>query len=517
VEHGLIIAICAVAVIAGSNLLAARVPVPAAIVQTAIGIVLAFVPGFPTIHLQPDFVLMAVLPLLVYASAVELPWEDFRDNLRSIATLAFGLVAVTVVAVAAIAHAVIPALPWAAALVLGAIVSPTDPVASSAVAARIGVPQRLVAIIEGEGLVNDAVALTIKAIAVGALVGGSLSISAGIVKFAAIVVGEVAYGWALGWVMAVIRKRITDSSAEILVSLITPFAAYLPPLAFGGSGVLATVATGMYIGEQNPELVPPGTRLHLTSVWQLVVYTLNGALFLLTGLQFRSIWNGTTSGIEHPLLYGFIVAAVCIVLRFVWTWPGEWLPRALRSGARRRDPMPPSRHLAFIAWSGMRGAISLAAALSIAESVSSRALIVFITACVIAATLLVQGSTLPWIIRWLRLDQDAAAERERESQREAEARSAAAAAAVEALDRERHPIADELRRSYESIPNSDGAEAASDPDLEARFRRKAIDAARRRIIAMHHNGEISDAVLRRIERDLDLREALLENRVPRPE
>lgn len=511
-EHGLILSAVALVVVAATNLLAERVPVPAPVIQTAIGIGLAFIPAIPAIRLQPDFVLLVVLPPLVYESAVELPWEDFLHNIRPISMLAFGLVAATVAAVAAVAHAMIPGFEWAAAIVLGAIVSPTDPVATSAVASRIGVPQRLVAIIEGEGMVNDAVALTIKTLAVSALLGGTFSISHGMLRFIAIVAGEVAYGWALGWAIAQIRKRIRTSSAEIMISLVTPFAAYLVPVSLGGSGVLATVATGMYIGVQTAEMVPSGTRLHLASVWQVIVYALNGILFLLTGLQFRTIWTHTEHAPGHVILYGVSIALTAAVLRFCWSWPAAWLPHLMLPRAGGLRPMP-SRHLTFIAWSGMRGAISLAAALSIPTSIASRQLIVFITACVIGVTLLVQGTTLPWLIRWLGLDQDAAAEREKIQKSEANARVEAANAAIHAIEGEEGPIADRLRERYRAVAKgASAARTTSQADVYADLERRAIAAERRCVIHLHRQGRIADAVLHRIERELDLQQELLENR-----
>jgi CPA1 family monovalent cation:H+ antiporter len=517
-EYVLVIGIAALVLVAVTNLLAARLPVPAPVIQTVLGVILAFIPGIPAIHLDPDFVLLAVLPPLVYAAAVKLPWADFVTNLRAIAMMAFGLVGVTVAVIAVVAHSIIPGLPWAAALVLGAIVSPTDPVASTALASRIGVPQRLVAILEGEGLVNDAVALTIKAIAIGALMGGSVAISTGVLKFVIIVAGEIAYGWAIGWLISAVRKRIEDPITETIVTLITPFAAYLIPASLGGSGVLATVATGMYIGEQQPELVPSGTRLHLTSVWEVIVYALNGTLFLLTGLQARFIWSVKAMEPRHILLYGMVIALVAIVLRFCWTWPAAWLPRRVWPQIRRNDPMPSPRHLTFIAWSGMRGAISLAAALSIPASVQYRSLIVFITACVIAATLVVQGTTLPWLIRLLRLDKDAKKEKVETQKSEARARTAVAAAVVEELKSERNPIADRVRQDYELIANgSESATSEREIDMEAGIRHKVINVQRQRVIDMHRKGNINDFVLRRIERDLDLQEAALENRLAGPE
>ncbi len=516
-EHALIVSLAALALLAGTNLVALRVPIPAPVIQTFVGIALAFIPGIPTVHLNPDLVLLGILPPLIYAAAVKLPWEEFVRNMRTITILAFGLVLATVAAVAVIAHSIIPGLPWAAALALGAIVSPTDPVASTALASRIGVPQRLVAILEGEGLVNDAIALTVKTIALGAFITGEVEISAGVLRFVVIVVGEIAYGLAIGWLVASIRKRIADPSTEAIVTLITPFLAYLVPAWLGGSGVLSTVATGMYIGVQQPELVPFGTRLHLTSFWDVIVYALNGILFLLTGLQARTIWNGAASAPKHLLVYAGVIAGSAIVLRLCWTWPAAWLPRVLFPQIRTRDPMPSSRHLSFIAWSGMRGAISLAAALSIPASVNSRSVIVFITAAVIAATLLLQGTTLPWVIRMLRLDRDARAEKDETAKCEAEARILSARAALTALQGEGGRVVERIRKDYTFIINGGATEdSAREMESEAAVRRKAIAAQRRSIIDMHRRGRINDRVLRRIERDLDLHEAAIANRVSTP-
>lgn len=512
-EHVLILSAVALLLVAATNILAEKLPIPVPVVQTAVGIALAFIPGVPRIALDPDFVLLAVLPPLVYAAAVQLPWEEFRENLRAIATLAFGLVAATVAAAAAVAHSIVPGLSWPAALVLGAVVSPTDPVASTALASRIGVPRRLIAVLEGEGLVNDAVALTIKTIALAALLGAGASVSSGLVRFVVIVAGEIGYGLALGWFIAQVRKRIDDASTETVVTLVTPFAAYLVPWALGGSGVLATVATGMYIGEQSPELVPSGIRLRLTSVWQVIVYVLNGILFLLTGLQARSIWSGT-GGQPGVLQNAAAIALTVIFLRFVWAWPAAKLPRWVLSIFGDVDPMPPVRHLGFVAWSGMRGAISLAAALSLPAELQFRREIIFMTAFVIAATLLVQGTTLPWLIRILRLDADAANEREAEQRSEASARSEIAACALEALRGETSLLAHRIRQDYELVEKGAGeVDSTYDAARDAELRSRALAAQRRRLIDLHRNGRISAWVLGRLERDLDLQEAALENRV----
>lgn len=495
--------------VAVSTLIANRFGTPAPVVQTGIGIVLGFVPVMPHVDLPPGFVMFAILPPLVYAAAVELPWEDFRDNLRPISALAIGLVAATIAAVAAAAHELIPGLSWAEAAVLGAIVSPTDPAASTAVASRLGVPRRLTAIIEGEGLVNDAVSLTIYRLALTALAAGAFAIGVGVLRFVLVVVGEIAYGCAVGWAVTQIRKRITDPRAEITVSLLTPFAAYLVPEALGGSGVLATLSAGMYIGEKTPEIVPSGTRLHLTGVWDIIIHLLNGALFLLTGLQFRSLWEGRTDFAPSSLLwYGILVSAVVIATRFAWIWPAAWASRAISGNLRERDPMPSAGHFAFLSWSGMRGGISLAAAFSIPLAVHARPLILFLTAAVIAATLLIQGVTLPFVIHALRLDREAKNEETDLRLEEASARSECIQAALHALDAHSGPAAELLRAEYRQSA-ARLQDAQDECKAHAQVRKSAIEAERRCLLQLHRDRKIAEEVMRRIERDVDLREALL--------
>jgi Na+/H+ antiporter len=509
-------AMLVVALVAATTLIAEHITAPAPVLQTAVGVLLAFLPAFPNIQLEPRLVLLGVLPPLVYAAAVRLPWRDFRKNLRPISGMAIGLVACTTLVTAFVAHVLIPGLSWSAAFVLGAIISPTDPVAATAVASRLGVPKRLTTIIEGEGLVNDAIALTIFGIASSAMLGGGFSIETGLLKFAVIVVGEIAYGVLVGWGVAHIRRRVSDARVEIAISLLTPFLAYLPPESLGGSGVLAVVSAGMYIGELTPELVPSTTRLHLTGVWDFIIYSLNGALFLLTGLQLAAE-RPEVLGLQSPAVWrwGAAISAAMIAMRFLWTWTYAWAPYALDRATGRNASPPSHRRLAFIAWSGIRGGISLAAALSISTAARSRPLILFLASCAIAATLLVQGVTLPYVIRLLRLNTEAEEERKRLRAQEIEARIAAARAAIETI-RSAGPPAEHLLRFYEhrsehlrdlKREEAPGRDAA--PGLEVELQKRAIAAERRSVFDLYRRGEISDEALRRVERELDLTEAQL--------
>lgn len=511
---GLLIVLMLVTVIAATTALSQKISIPGPVLTTLVGIALGFTPGFPAVRLNPELVLLAVLPPLVYAAAVQLPWEEFRSNLRPISFFAVGLVIFTAGVVAAVSHALIPHLSWAEAFALGAIISPTDPVASTAVTARLGAPRRLVAIIEGEGLLNDAIALTILRLATAAALAGSFSITAGLGRFAAIVAGEPLWGLLVGWIAAGIRSRTDNPRIEIAISLLTPFAAYLVPEWLGGSGVLAALSAGMYIGIRTPELVPSGIRLPLTSVWDMVVYLLNGFLFLLTGIEFRSVVTGIPgySGV-NLLFYGAVMTFIAISLRYAWTWPSAWATDRM-AGSPADDRMP-DRQLVFLASCGMRGGISLAAALSLSDALPARPLILFITACVIAGTLILQGGPLPFLLRRLGIDEDANAEGRASTRAEARAREAAIRSALDALATY-GAKANLLRERYEhqlSLVSRGGEEGETAPAFHREelvcMNLEAIAAERKTVIELHRKGQIPEHVLHRIERDLDLNEVRL--------
>lgn len=501
--------------------LANKTPIPNAVVWAALGLAAGFIPGIPAFRLDPNIALFLILPPLVYSSAVQLPWPEFRANLRPISLLAIGLVVASTATAAALAHSV-AGFPWAAAFVLGAIVSPTDPVAASAVAARVGLPHRLVAILEGEGLVNDAVSLSIFRIALAAAVTHHFSIAGGMLRFVVILVGEPLYGWLLGIGVARLRARIKDPSIEITVSLLTPFAAYLVPEHLGGSGILATVAAGMYMGEQIPTLVPAGTRLHATSFWQMIVFLLNGGLFLAAGLELRRVIEAAHAGsqaFEWALAIGTALAAV----RIVWCVVSWYAFRAIRLALGRQRQPTPARELAVVAWSGMRGPVSLAAALSIPASAHGAAFpafqqTVFITAIVVVLTLLLQGPALPWLVRLLGLSKDADAERRELREHELTGALEGARAALDRLSElqndggVRHELAERLRRYYEDRLD-EARDEANAPKADAReenMRAQLIDAERARILELRNQGRISDYALERLQRSLDLRETLLD-------
>jgi Na+/H+ antiporter len=499
--------------------LANRTPLPNAVSWALLGLGVAFVPGVPTLRLDPHLALFLVLPPLVYSSAVQLPWPEFRDNLRPIAVLAVGLVAASTAAVAYLAHE-LAGLPWPAAFALGAVVSPTDPVAASAVASRVGMPRRLLAILEGEGLVNDAVSLTILRIALAAWAGANFSAATGVVRFLAILIGEPLYGWLLGVGVAFIRSRITDPQIEITVSLLTPFAAYLVPERLGGSGILATVAVGMYIGERRSTLIPAGTRLHATSFWQMIVFLLSGGLFITAGMELRRVFASPFPG-PRGLGWGLLIAGAVALVRVAWCGFSWYGLQTLRAALGRERQPGAFRHIAVIGWSGMRGPISLAAALSIPAAVGNAnhrdfETVLAITAVVIMATLLGQGAALPGLVKVLGVTRDAVEDRERLNRQIALGQTEAMRAALERLaqlesqGRVGSELAQRLRRHYEDrLMQESEPIRASHEDLDA-IRSELISAERARMLELRLAGQISDHAFEQLQRTLDLRESLLD-------
>ncbi|HET6370371.1 MAG TPA: Na+/H+ antiporter, partial [Nitrospiria bacterium] len=515
----------------GLTILANRVSIPAPFILVPAGVVLGFIPWFPQIELNPDLILLVFLPPLIYVGGAVSSWQAFQRNLRPIVLLSVGLVLFTMGVVGAVAHYFIPGLGWPAAFVLGAIVAPTDDVAAAAIARRLSLPHRIVSILEGEGLVNDATALTAFRFAVAAVVLGSFSPGNALLTFLAVVIGEVGFGLFLGWAVSWLRPRLKDPALEITISLLTPFLAYLPPELLGGSGVLATAVTGLYIGRNLSRLSTPGVRLAATSVWQMLVFILNNVLFLVTGLQLRPVLDKIGALPASELFYdGALISVAVIVSRIVWVYPSAYLPRALSARLRARDPMPPRRHIFIVSWTGMRGAISLAAAFGIpvltlaGAPFPQRPLMIFITFCVILSTLVLQGITLPPIIRWLGVDRDGVRERRGAHYEETLARIEATNAALAEIDTWKKEgecsddMARHLRRHYEKqIQNlnrhrdekSDG-EFAHLSKRETELQRRALATERAKIMELHGRGVISDAVLRLIELDLDLQEMRLD-------
>jgi Na+/H+ antiporter len=520
--------------------LANRVKVPYPILLVLGGLALGFVPGLPRVELDPDVVFLLFLPPLLYISALFTSWRDFRANLRPISLLAVGLVLMTTCAVAAVAHWAIQ-LPWAAAFALGAIVSPTDAIAATAVAQRLGVPRRIVTILEGESLVNDATGIVAYRIAVAAVVAGTFSLWEAGVQFVVGAVGGIAVGLAVGWAVLWARRHVSeDPSVQNTVSLLTPFAAYLLaeepshyvwhdllhlPGEFHFSGVLSVVAAGLYLGRRAPYVISPETRLQGYAFWELVTFLLNGLIFSLIGLQLGSIVGGLSEYSATTLvLFGGLISLTVIIVRAVWVFPATYVPRWASRSIRERDPSPPWQAVSVVSWTGMRGVISLAAALALPLTTATgapfpeRDLILFLTFCVILATLVVQGLSLPALIRALGLEDDGSQDREEVIGR-IEVAEAALARIEELLEENwvQEDTAERLRGIYNYRRSRFSARFDGDEDgLEERsvafqrLMRDLLQTQRRVLIELRNEGKIGDEAMHRIERDLDLEESRLE-------
>src|SRR6201996_8977316 len=398
-----------VAVTALAAVAARRTGAPPSIFLVLVGLGLGFVPGIPRVDLRPDLMLSLLLPPLLYSSGVGLSWRGFKDNLRPILLLAVGCVLFTAVVVAWFVHSVL-GLSWAVGFVLGAVVSPPDAVAPMAIAKRFALPSRILIILEGEGLVNDATALILFSFAVAAVMnGGGIALLPAVTQFFAVVIGEIGWGLAIGWGALMLRRWVADPRVEMVLALLTPFAAFWVPESLGGSGVLATVVAGLYVSWNGPRFISPATRLQGYFVWDLVVYLIEGVIFLLTGLQAPLILDHLdTAEWQRFLLAAVTVSATIIVVRFVWVFAATYLPRWLWPPLRRRDPAPPWQGVFLVGFTGIRGVVSLAAVLSIPLMAGDapfpeRGLLLLVTFSVILVTLVGQGFTFPWLIQALGL------------------------------------------------------------------------------------------------------------------
>jgi len=513
---------------AGAALLALapvlRVPYPILLVLG--GLALGFVPGIPHVALRPDIVLVAILPPLLYSSAFFTSLRDLRRNVRALSLLAVGLVFTTTVAVAAICHAAIAGLSWPVCFVLGALVAPTDAVAANAIAARLGVPRRLVTLIEGESLVNDATALVAYSFAVAAVLTGSFSLWHATWRFVVDVLGGIAIGIAVGYVLRQIRRRMNHSPTEIAIALLSGYFAYLPAEAAGVSAVLAAVTVSVYVGWYTPELTTVQTRLQGDAVWSILTFLLNALLFGLVGLQLRPILDSLSGHSTGTLIAdAVIVSGAVIGTRLLWAYPAAYLPRFLFRRIRERDPYPPWQWPAFIGWTGMRGAVTLAAALALPFTIASgapfpdRNLLIYLSFCVILATLVLQGLSLPLVIRLLHLEDDGKAAKE-----ENKARIYAADAALARLEQlvgedwVREDTAERVRGAYNFRRNRFSARFDADDDgsIEQRsqdyqrLRRELLDAERQAVVDLRRQGKINDDVMNVVQRDLDLEDARLD-------
>jgi monovalent cation/hydrogen antiporter len=518
IEYALALAL----LVAGLSVAARRLRFASPLLMLVVGALLAFMPGMPDVVLDPNLVLLALLPPLLYSSGVGMSWRGFRSNLRAILLLAVGCVLFTAIAVAAVLHFALH-LPWAIAFVLGAIVSPPDAVAPMAVLREIGLPRRLITVLEGESLVNDATALVAFSFAVGVVVTGSFSLTDALLKFVVVVVGEIAYGIAVGWLLLRLRHRANEPRAEVLLALSTPFVAFWPPHALGGSGVVACVAAGLYVSWNGRRWIRPATRLQGYFIWDLVVWGIEALVFLLTGLQAHAVMQAFSgAAFTRALLAGLLASITVIVVRFIWVFPATYLPRQLFESIRRRDPAPNWRWPFLVSFAGLRGVVSLAAALSLPLTLESepfpyRDLVLFATFCVIVVTLIGLGTTLPFVVHRLGLERAGTDEAVHNKRDERTARLEGIDAVLAAIDGctvKDAPVfaLEALRRKHADrrahLAGTADDQTPDDPvavagDLELRL----VGVERAAIAHAYAENRLTDEARRRVERELDLDEA----------
>jgi monovalent cation/hydrogen antiporter len=508
--------------------LARKLELPYPIVLVIAGLLLSFIPGIPKITMNPDVIFLAVLPPLLYSAAWFTSWRDFTYNIVSILFLAFGLVAFTVLGVAQAAHWTFAGFDWRLGFVLGAVVATTDAIAATSIAKRIGLPQRIVDILEGESLVNDATGLLALEFGVAMVVQGQTpTVASGVFRLIYLMAIGIGVGLVIALIVEQLHRRLDDGPIEVLLTIMVPYAAYLAAEAANASGVLAVVACGLYLSRRSTHLFSPDVRLQAFGFWNSFTFALNGLVFVLIGLQLPFVMAGIREyRLPSLLLYGALFSALLIALRLVWIYPGAYVSNLIRRRVfHQNEPRPSGRALFVVGWTGMRGVIALAAAVSLPEVLANgspfpqRNLIIFLTFSVILVTLVLQGLTLPPLIRALGLATTGGANTE-----EREARRLMLEAALKHLEEKR--TADESRELAAAYDDLDthyrrrlafSQESTTEDGIDAADHARAIDLSRQllrveRQTAVHlrNQGNINDEVLRQLERELDLSETRLD-------
>ena len=496
--------------------LARRWNLPPSVALVLGGMALAFVPGLPSLVLDPELVLALFLPPLLQASAYRTDWPSFRTNLRPILLLAIGAVFFTAGLVAVTTKLFLPSLPWWAAITLGAIVAPPDAVAAASVLGRFRLPKRITTVLEGESLINDASSLVLYRFAVAAVGAGTVSYGLGGLQFLGVAIGGAVTGWLVGRIAMWVFARLEDTLLDLTISILAGFAAYLAAEAVHASGVLAAVACGLVLGRQQHAAFTARTRIELVAVWNFIEFVLTSLVFILIGLQLRGIVARLADDDLWPLaLLAVVMSATLVAGRFVWVFASTWLPRAFSRELRRDDPMPPWQHSFVVAWTGMRGVVSLAAALALPEPFPARDTILFLAFCSIFVTLVLQGTTLGWVVRRLGVIEDDTTLPEPDT---AQARSDIATAALDAVRREldgpdgseHAEAAAELIREYEvradraNIEGQDLESKVNQIEAQQRLRLVAIDAAREKLAGRAETMDVE--ALRALGAELDLEE-----------
>jgi Na+/H+ antiporter len=523
------ILICLVAV--GLLALAARkIRIPYPILLTVGGLALALVPGVPVIHLDPQLVFDLFLPPLLYPAAVYTTWRDFRANLHPILLLAIGLVLATMTATAYLFHWLV-GLPLAVGFVFGAIISPPDAVAALSVTQQMRVPRKIVAILEGESLVNDATSFISFRFAVAAVMTGSFSLAEAGTRFLYVVAGGICVGVATGWLATQVQRRLDDPPVQTMFSLLTPYIAYFAGERLHVSGILAVVIAGMVYGWHAPRILRGRMRLQALPVWETVVFILNGVLFMLIGLELPQVVHALPpSSMAQTARLAVLVLAGIVLVRFVWMFGSIYLPRLVSRTFRRETP-PPWQHTVLIAWTGMRGADSLAGALAIpfvlanGQPFPGRNLILLLTFCVIFGTLVLQGLSLSPLVRWLKVVDDRVSEKEERMAR-LKANEAAMARLEEmkssnhirpeTVERLRTEYADRIRQLRNEPSQEEGGTRLFSRDFEE-LAREALETERQTVIQLRNEEQLDNQAFRRIQRDIDLAEARLQAPGKRPD
>jgi CPA1 family monovalent cation:H+ antiporter len=501
-----------------------KFPYPIALVIG--GGMLGFVPRLPQPQFDPQFVLVLVLPPILYQAALLTSWREFKANIRPIGLLAIGLVLATTLAVGATLKLLIPDIPWAAAFTLGAIVSPPDAVAATAILSRLNMPRQVVTILEGESLVNDATGLVIYKFAVAAVLTGVFSLWQGSVEFVWVAGGGIVIGFLMGQLFVFIHRYLGDAFIEVLTTLAVPYVAYIlaeslhvPGSSSGASGVLAVVAAGIVRGRYAPEIVSAEMRIIARSVWNLLVFVLNSLVFILIGMQLSAIVARLTDyTVAQLFFYGTFVSAVAIVVRFAWVYPAIYLPLVLRTMLGQSVPPPREGEVFIMSWCGMRGIVSLAAALALPQVLMDgspfpeRDLIIFLTFVVIAVTLVIQGLSLKPLIRRLQVGKDWSLQEEQQRAKMALGKAAIAAIdAVVAKDGISNELAERIRAEFAeqitlAVPEGLVLRHSGADDAK-RLRAAAVKAERQELIRLWRENLISDEVLHKIEEHLDYQES----------
>jgi len=511
--------------VVGLAALAKRLRVPYPIVLVIGGLILSFIPRVPRIELSSNLVFLVILPPLVFSAAYLTSWRDFRYNLGSITMLALGLVAFTVWGVAGLAPHFLPGFTWNSGLVLGAVVCTTDAIAATAIARRLGLPRRLVDVIEGESLVNDASGLLALQLATARiLTGHTLGFWARMERLAFLILSGIVIGLVIGKILRLLMLKIEAAPLEITVGLIAPYFAYLTAESVHSSGVLATVVCGLYLGHSSSTTLSIGARLQSSAVWETFTFVLNGIVFILIGLQLPYILKDIpTLSLGRLIVHGLELGAIVVLLRLIWVFPGAHFSKWIRKYIQQRnDPIPSPGAIFVLGWAGMRGVVALAAAISLPETLRDgsafphRSAIIFLTYCVIFLTLVFQGLTLPPLIRFFGL-----AGVSGKNPEEVEARRAMIEAALTFLRQSREddkpemaPVYDDLMRLQQGRLTmlQENADEASEYGAEnyRRFRelyRQVLALQRAAILKLKIEEQINDEVLRRLETELDLVEA----------